>query len=286
MKATWIALTMMVACGAWGQSQPPFPTPTKESRPPQKTTQNKGAPTDKDQRGTEDRPLFVRVAAVPVVEVQGGPKAEQKPADTTNKENNASTLYWGLPADTWTAVFTGALVFIGFVTGVVLIFQAVLIRRQVKLAREEFNATHRPKIIVRGFIVMKPELPDGEKIIFGFVAHNIGETPATIVEIRSGTTILKPGDIPVNRSEIPYGETFDITLASGECAAFQANGGGRIPGNDSMAIYAGDRALICLGVVRYVDSTRRIKRETGFCRRYFSKGPTWQTIECDYEYAY
>jgi hypothetical protein len=149
MKVVWIALALIFA--ALAQSQPLAPAPTEKSNPPQKTTQKPGRPANKDQRGTEDRPLFVTVTGIPVVEVQGGPKAEPKPAETANKKNDDPTRYWGLPADAWTALFTGALVIIGFVTGGVLICQSMLLRRQVNLAREEFNTTARAFVFVDGF---------------------------------------------------------------------------------------------------------------------------------------
>jgi hypothetical protein len=151
MKAAWIAFALIIACSAWGQSQQPPPDPTKQGSPVQKTTSNKGSAANQDQRGTEDRPLFVKVSGVPIVEVHGGPQAEQKPAESPEKKDDGTPHNWWFKPDALTAWFTGALVFIGFVTGGVLICQSILLRRQVNLAREEFNTTSRAFVFIDGF---------------------------------------------------------------------------------------------------------------------------------------
>jgi hypothetical protein len=141
MKAAWIALTVMAACGAWGawgQSQPPAPAPTKQSRPVEKPAQHKSQSTTIDQRGTEDRSLFVSVTGVPVVEVQSGLKAEQKAAETPDQKDDGTPHKWWLRPDALTAWGTLALFFVGVATAIVFIFQSILLKRQI---REMVKAT-------------------------------------------------------------------------------------------------------------------------------------------------
>lgn len=53
--------------------------------------------------------------------------------------------------------------------------------RQAKLARDEFNATHRPKIILReAFIAPLPQ--DGQPIQVAYSLANVGVGPAIIIE--------------------------------------------------------------------------------------------------------
>ena len=219
MKGAWIALAMILACGAWADSQPPVPTATKEkSRPPQKDAQNQGHAANKDQRGTEDRPLFVKAIGVPGVEVQGGPKAEQKPDEAANKENSSPTLYRGHPADAWAAGFTGLLVLIGFVTGGILIWQSVLLRRQVKLAREEFSTTSRAFVFLEDIeptisvytdnpansdpAKSEIEIPQRHKDLFvTYFAwqpkwKNAGNTPTRNMRIRVAQQFFENGGMP------------------------------------------------------------------------------------------
>jgi hypothetical protein len=140
MKAAWIALAVLVAYGSLADSNPPVPTPVEKSSPVQKATQNKGRSANQDQRGTEDRPLWVRIVGVPVVEMQGGPEAQQKPTETTNKENNSPTLYGGFAADAWTALFTLGLFLVGGATAIVFLCQTRVIGRQVNEMVRATNA--------------------------------------------------------------------------------------------------------------------------------------------------
>ena len=275
MRIAWIALAMIVACGAWGQSQPPAPAPSKQSDPHQQQATHEQQPAAESQRGTQSAPFIVQIV--------DGKKGEQNTAKG-EKESDGKSEMWRLTSDGWTAVFTGLLVAIGGATAIVLLRQSSLLRDQVELAREEFNATHRPKIMVRGFMMGKPDLPPGKTVDFAFACHNIGESPGTVIEVRSATTVLNVGERIRNNSGIPNPEQFDCTLASGEQNVFGGSGG-VIDDSESMDIDAGTRILLCVGVVTYIDSAK-IKRQTGFCRQYRSRDRTWDIVEGEYEYAY
>lgn len=184
-----------------------------------------------------------------------------------------------------TAIATGVIAWFTVSLATVSRRQAELISDQIQLARDEFNATHRPKIIVRGFFMMKPDLPPGEPVRFGFVAHNIGETPGTIVEISTAATVLQADDQVPQNSGIPGPKTLNLTLASGQHEVLPTGDGYTITDSDAIEIGAGNSVLLCVGVVIYVDGAK-IRRQTGFSRRYRPRGRVWDIVESEYEYAY
>jgi hypothetical protein len=119
-----------------------------------------------------------------------------------------------------------------------------------------------------------------------FIAHNIGDSPGKIVEVRSATLVLKDKEKIPNDLSFPFHEEFDVSLASGQRELFPGNGGSAPTGDQPMEIYVGTHVLLCLGIVTYLDGSN-IRRETGFCRRYRPREDEWDTIkESEYEYAY
>jgi hypothetical protein len=182
----------------------------------------------------------------------------------------------------------------GFVTAVATIIMAaftgtlwLVTDRSVRLARAEFNLTHRPKIIVKSFQMMGDgELKVGEVPSWIFLGQNIGDSPAKVIQVRSGTIVLKAKEkIPTDIS-FSFHEDIAITLVSREKELFPGNGGSPLEGNQAMEIFAGSHVLLCMGVLVYTDEDG-IQRETGFCRRYRSREREWDTItESEYEYAY
>jgi len=70
------------------------------------------------------------------------------------------------------AVATVALVGVG-------LFQGAGIYRQVKLSRQEFNATHRPRLRLRLLKILPPEI--GKKVVIHYELSNVGEAEAVNV---------------------------------------------------------------------------------------------------------
>ena len=180
-------------------------------------------------------------------------------------------------------------------TGLLTIFTALLwhstkklwteTKKTVDLARQEFIASHRPRIIVRGFQITDRDMPIGKQIGIVFTAQNIGDTEGKIVEVRSATVILLATEKMPTDFSFPFSETFNFTLASGTKELFPANGASVSINNESTAVYTGHCALYCLGTLVYKD-IGGTRRETGFCRRYFPREDIWEVIENEYEYAY
>ena len=176
------------------------------------------------------------------------------------------------------AAFTGTLWF-------ATTAQAKLTRETLKLAKDEFFATHRPKIIVRNLQLVDRDLPVGKPIDVIFLAINIGESVGRLVEVRSATLVLPHGQILPTDLSFPFAETLDFEILSGRRELVPANGGGAPREGEPMQIHGGERDLYCIGTLAYED-TIGIRRETGFCRRYVPRADRWEITESQYEYAY
>ena len=74
------------------------------------------------------------------------------------------------------AAFTGALIAVGWC-------QAHLTRKTIDLARDEFIATHRPRVVLKEIRDTKPgSFADGKKAYIEIVLANAGESLATVSE--------------------------------------------------------------------------------------------------------
>jgi len=164
--------------------------------------------------------------------------------------------------------------------------QGRLTGQAIDLTRAEFNVTHRPKIILRAFVIGDRDLQSDRPVGFIFTAHNIGDSPGRVIEVRSATLVLKDKEKIPDDLSFPFSEKFSVSLKSGQREIFPANGGSAVSREESMQIFAGSHVLLCLGSVIYLDA-EGTRRETGFCRRYRPRQDEWDTIkESPYEYAY
>jgi hypothetical protein len=318
MRTAWIALALIVACGACGQSQPPAPAPTKESGPPQKANQNKGQTANNDQRGAEERPFVVKVSGIPIVEVHSGPEAKQKAAETTDKQNNSPTLYWGLSADAWTAAFTFGLFVVGLATAIVFIFQSILLRRQVgemvkataateksaKAAEDTARETafqakdlwearilqHRPKLHVRNIVLKGPLFQRGSPIRGQFYVSNIGGVRAHVEESHC-EVLWNVNGLPMERpyegkdGNHPMPDRPTIAAGSNATGIFMSEATFQFDiapgGNDPLT-----HKLYVLGWIEYSDDLA-IRRRTEFCREFLQRDGSarfYPVNDPDYEY--
>ena len=172
-----------------------------------------------------------------------------------------------------------ATIFIGLVT--ILLWRSG--DKTLQLSREEFIATHRPKIVTRGFrFTGDTTLKNGEKIGIQITFTNTGDTPATIYQILGGIYIAPTyaDPLPQGVSQWEINRTFDkdipIILNSGENNCFIIE----IPSKpDGTEFY-------CVGSIWYKDDIGNIRR-TGFCRKYNGRTTRFEKIEDDYyQYEY
>jgi hypothetical protein len=192
--------------------------------------------------------------------------------------------------DAYVALFTALL----FVSTVALwlatrgLFRVT--RDTVKLARQEFNATHRPKIKVHAAElkrippqVKQDEADELDRIAADLICFNIGESAATKVEVRGQILAGANFSIDVQR---PIVKTVDEVLSGQK---FRAEIKSDIPVQD---VAMGKRTGIdyhCVGWIAYWDQNG-LRRETGFCFRadlWDKLGERWASAKKpEYEYDY
>jgi hypothetical protein len=158
--------------------------------------------------------------------------------------------------------------------------------RSVTLGRDEFNATHRPKIIVHS-LEHATIADDEERLGVTLTYVNIGATRGRIVEI--GSTITTTLSVPRPGIDLPT-RTLDKWVNGGEWGIYAIDSDIR----ETAAIIENMRKgrgypaveFLCIGYVRYEDATGT-PRQTGFCRKFDASNRIWSRIETsDYEYAY
>jgi hypothetical protein len=151
------------------------------------------------------------------------------------------TAYYTL----WLTLFTGVLAAVG-IAGTIFGLQ------QIKLARDEFNATHRPRIRVRYMSI--PIGPDSGNE-FDIVIANTGESDAIVISYQISVRIPDEPtpDIIVEMRPHPFKE---FVLKSGERHLFPNKFFKWVPPDE----------MIFLGTIIYTDAARQITRMTGFAR--------------------
>jgi hypothetical protein len=177
-----------------------------------------------------------------------------------------------------------------FATVIMAIFTGTLwsiTDKSVRLARDEFVATHRPRVVLQRITAAQRGgasgiLPVPATIDLVFV--NAGETTAKIVDwyavhyFRNFTDAFRPMYWPIWHSEIEF------TLAPGESRTVTATH--RSLDMFTRSFVNGLAAMVVIGDITYIGDDG-IKRTTGFCRPWSVSEGNWQPgTDPQYEYAY
>ncbi len=175
----------------------------------------------------------------------------------------------------------------GAITAIATIFVAIftltlwiVTGRSVQLAREEFLATHRPRIRVRA-VGLDAKTTNAEQMAVKFTCINVGDARCQIVNVRYRFDGAEKADAPVYRMNM---DTVELTnprsIAAGDAEGFTTRTLSKVEAEKlgfEWDIY---------GFVQYVDDAG-IKRITGFWRRYKPSTDTWRAPENpDYNYEY
>lgn len=159
--------------------------------------------------------------------------------------------------------------------------QAQLTRDAIKLAREEFVSTHRPKITVRDFRweFDNPGSVANNSYRAQFIYLNAGDFTARIEEV--GTQIIwsmlhTPGGEP-RLPQVPNFNRQQMTLMmeAGEERVGHTATRFSFDGSPYAAVKDGAADIYCVGHIIYSDD-RNVVRKTGFCRRYNSTTLRWE----------
>ncbi len=159
----------------------------------------------------------------------------------------------------------------------------------IRLARQEFLSTHRPKLRVRNVVINDPQSADGRKhsllqpghVVTGqFYLVNVGESRADILDGHCMVFWNLHG-LPMSR---PYEGAFDNlqaasrTLLSGESTPvlFRSDRpmGAEGPQIGTNTINA--QSLFVMGWITYCDRNNDVRR-TSFCRKFLKFGPPGTT---------
>lgn len=153
----------------------------------------------------------------------------------------------------------------------------------VRVARDEFNATHRPKIVCLFFEPFEGAGDDNDGVEITYV--NAGTAPAIMLEI--GWTIiatqnLRPGvimeSISLNRKTVAPGEKGKRGIESLLATAIHVQA--------AHPEYGGAPPFYCIGYIAYQDRAGA-RRETGFCRSFDLERKCWLGVpNSEYEYSY
>jgi len=157
----------------------------------------------------------------------------------------------------------------------------------LRLAREEFISTHRPKIVVRAVEITDREISADKPVGYTFIAQNAGEARARIIEVAGGIYVgNKRDNLLPPRVALRHRESISDTLLGGQRKEYKISDPAHLTKGDSMAIWAGDKPLYCVGTVFYSDDAG-VNRETGFCRMFHPRDNRWTVMTgSEYEYEY
>jgi hypothetical protein len=263
-----IAFVVLLAMLSWAYSQEPAPTPGKESQQPQTQTTESNYSTGNYQRGTEQVPLIVKI--IPATD------GAEKAADKGNKELDKAA------ADQEVAKFTrllfiatAALAAIAVLQLLVFGYQGYELRRTVNASRDEFLATHRPKIRIK-HLWLRSDIWHDEPITVDLVCVNTGTAEAILEEVGLDYHVVR------NDRAIP-GSSNSATGSPAINAVFKFGGqklpcgrnwpthdiniGRALTAQENADIQQGRSKLYCVGFVSYLDGSDPPRmRVTGFCR--------------------
>jgi hypothetical protein len=188
----------------------------------------------------------------------------QTAAEDTKTQAHEESAKW---TDVLLAWFTGLLVAV--TAGLIAVgeMQRRQLKATVKAMRDDFAATHRPKIILREIKLDAPT-GDGEARV-RYTLSNAGQTTGTIIENLAKTEV---GDAPKVAGGIhkpppalteERGEQITIPLKAGEAHTETIES----THWDAATRHGSDQILWCLGRITYTDGIGT-KRATAFCCRY------------------
>ena len=232
-------------------------------------TKNAQEATKPDERGTEQMPLIIKVL----------PSLNENEKAATEKQEHEDKS----KSDWWLVKLTGVLAGIGGLQLIVFGLQARRLRQTIRemeksteIARQEFNATHRPRLVVRR---ISPIEERGDIAIgLQYTVHNVGDIDGTIVAVSETVWLPDNGQKalpPIPAYSPPVAK--NITLKCGEWITIS-----HIPGNDALmdinfrtgfreevatiGISEEPSNILFLGYIDYIDGTGR-KRQTAYLRQ-------------------
>ena len=229
----FVALLMGLGTDSW--SKPPSPSPTEASQNPENPTKPTDKPTSKEERGTENLPIFIKI--LPTSE------AQTKPDETANNQQDDS------PSDWWLVVPTISIAVIAAIQTLVFGWQGIQLKRTVE-------ATHRSE---RPYLFPTPPLaglipPSPNKFpSIDYAFQNHGKTPAITAELRVEIILAKqlPRKPVFTHSEKQIGST--ILDATFKTLPRTTNFNSNLTEAETQEVIAGTQSFFFFGYAKYTD---------------------------------
>jgi hypothetical protein len=168
---TTIVLLLVIAVSA--QSQGPTPSTRKEIKPPQKQSASEQQKPETDKRGTEQTPFVVKT--IPTPKSQAETDQERK-----EHQDKASQGWWVIWLTAFVAIAT-------FLQALFLYFSlretkkaANAAKDAAEVAETALHVAERAYLRIDGFEIV--QFATGHHINICYEIHNVGHTPAQIIE--------------------------------------------------------------------------------------------------------
>lgn len=184
----------------------------------------------------------------------------------TNTQDNQNAFDNIKITDVFLAIFNALLVIVTAILIAVGIGQGRELRRAVDASKDEFLATHRPKIRLK-HLWLTSDIWSGEEIVLELTMVNTGTAEAlgqmvgVIIQIVRADRPLAP-TIPIPNSANLGGQKLNcgknLTLSP-------LHTGTVLTSVENAEIQNGRSKLYCVGYISYLDGAERM-RITGFCR--------------------
>ncbi len=195
-----------------------------------------------------------------------------------------NTIYaafsWIADPDHLTAIATAVIAVFTVVLVCVTRYQAKLTRDSIDLGRDEFAATHRPKIIVHAVEFVRVRGQDQiDRLGASILCFNKGTTAAENVDVRGEILIRTDLGVDIQR---PIVKTFP-QVASGTKLRFTVESDWPLR---QLAGLPPKPPTYCVGTVSYLDRNKT-RRETGFCFVCNIQNERWESAKSpEHEYDY
>jgi hypothetical protein len=294
MRLFSAALLLAALSLAQTQSQPPFPTPGKESRREQKQAASQDTQLSQHTPQAQPTPLTIK------------PNTTEIRTDGAEKNNGASLEFINTVSTAFLAVFTLLLAVAMAALCVVAYFQwrtmqghekalrgmashmsdgLAETRKATNTAHETFVNAHRPRLTIR--FIAADGIEQVNPISGRFLVFNTGDTKAFLIRCYSEIVIYKDGLPATTPYEGKIGEPFvDIELIPGQSTPVVfPTGGPKAPPEEYRDFDLQRHGYIYLiGWIEYSDEAKRVHK-LGFARKYDRQTRRFaRESDPDYEY--
>jgi hypothetical protein len=174
---------------------------------------------------------------------------------------------WIVDPNNLTAISTAGIFAFTVVLACVTRKQAAQTREIITLTRDEFNATHRPRLRIK-HVWLKSDIWEKEEVKIDLVIVNGGDAPAIVTQCTMATLLVSQDDALPNAHDTWVFNNAQYEMGVGLTVRTNDMSDGRVLSDaDNVALREETKFLYCLGAVDYIDRSSPPKlMKTAFCR--------------------